>query len=253
MGEVYKEMGQTDSALYYLEKAANYHNVSIHTKAAAYYHLYRLFRENQQWTDYARFQQEYEILRDSIEDHTHSETVRRMQALYDMEQAEKEKNILKLQAAELQGNINLLIIGIVFLIILLAVIIYFLWNKAKARNRERDRIAKLLLQDETVKKFHNATRIITYQEVDQLYEAIDRFYPAFRSRLKTDRKLTPENILTAYMLKARLTEQQISVVVSKNRSTGWMRVKSLAEKIFGTATESKERLIEKTAKYIREL
>jgi len=299
MGEVYKDMGQTDSALYYLEKAANYPNVSIRTKAAAYYYLYHLHRENQQWTDYARFQKEYEILRDSIEDHTHSETVHRMQALFDKEQVEKDNNLLELRAASRQRNIAYLLLGIVVLTVLFVRYIYYVNRKTRERiinmekffaditqmkfsltpeqietNRrrlneletslestdhpdkeifslqkdllntinalitgnlnEKENTKNLMLQSEIVKKLHSATDKVPDTDYDLLFETINNFYPDFHSRLNQIPDLTRENIQTAYLLKAHLSQQQIIRIVSANRKTAGMRLKSLAKRVFGS-------------------
>jgi tetratricopeptide (TPR) repeat protein len=302
MGKVYKEMGQTDSALYYLEKAANYPEVSIRTKAAAYYYLYHLHRENQQWTDYARFQKEYEILRDSIEDHTHSETVQRMQALFDNEQIEKENNLLELRAASRQRNIAYLLLGIVVLTVLFVRYIYHKRRQARERiinmekffaditqmkfsltteqietNRQRlkeleiglestdrrdsetislqkdllnatnalitgflnekENAKNLMLQSEIVKKLHTATDKVPDSDHDLLFETVNNFYPEFYSRLKQIPDLTRENIQTAYLLKAQLTQPQITRIVSANRKTAGMRLKSLAERVFGSVNK----------------
>jgi len=302
MGEVYRDIGKTDSAFYYFEKAATNPNVTIRTKASAHYHLYHLYMESNQWIDYARFQKEYEILRDSIENQTQMETIHRMQMLFDREKAEKEKNLYRLQAASRQRNIAYLLLGIVVIAVSFSRYVYYVKRKTRERisnmekffanitqmqfsltpeqievNKqklneleislesidhpdketlslqkdllnatnalitgilnEKENVKNLMLQSEIVKKLHTATDKVPDSDHDLLFETVNNFYPEFYSRLKQIPDLTRENIQTAYLLKAQLTQPQITRIVSANRKTAGMRLKSLAERVFGSVNK----------------
>jgi uncharacterized protein HemY/cbb3-type cytochrome oxidase subunit 3 len=123
LGKLFYKWGKPDSARYYLQQIIHSDYSSDRTRAGAYYYRYHLAKENHQWTEYAQYQERYESLEDSIIAQTHTETIQRMQFLFDHKQAEDEALFYKLKS-----NIyyrNMIIAGLFFIVITICFIAYF--------------------------------------------------------------------------------------------------------------------------------
>ena len=86
LGKFYQKTNQIDSAYYYLRCSAK--SARLQTQAASYYHLAQLELSNRNWERYASNQVKYEALRDSISLVKQTESIRRMENLYDYHKAE---------------------------------------------------------------------------------------------------------------------------------------------------------------------
>ena len=85
LGKFYQKTNQIDSAYYYLRCSAK--SARLQTQAASYYHLAQLELSNRNWERYASNQVKYEALRDSISLVKQTESIRRMENLYDYHKA----------------------------------------------------------------------------------------------------------------------------------------------------------------------
>jgi len=122
LGDLYIQWGKLDSATFYLEKSAN--SEILRTKSSSYYFLYHIAQKEKRWEDFAVLQKEYEELRDSITKQINTETVHKMQSLYNYQQAVNERNIYLLQLVKKERNIYaflLLSLALLFVVILFIV------------------------------------------------------------------------------------------------------------------------------------
>ena len=86
LGKLFHKTNQIDSAYFYLRLCTN--SPILKTRAGAFYYLARLELEKKHWKYYAINQIQYEELRDSINLIKQTESIRKMESLYDYHQAE---------------------------------------------------------------------------------------------------------------------------------------------------------------------
>ena len=86
LGKLFHKTNQIDSAYFYLRLCTN--SPIIKTRAGAFYYLAQLELEKKHWKNYAINQIQYEELRDSINLIKQTESIRKMESLYDYHQAE---------------------------------------------------------------------------------------------------------------------------------------------------------------------
>lgn len=141
-GNLFQKTGQRDSAYYYLNLSSA--SSKLVTKAGAYYYLAKMEFDRGRWKEYADNQIIYEQLRDSISDLKQTESIRKMQSLYNYHQTES-----KLMQATLTLNkmeIRSLTIGIISLIAILILttisLIYYsqLKERRKRIQEQRDKL-----------------------------------------------------------------------------------------------------------------
>jgi hypothetical protein len=133
LGRLLADTGQNDSARYYLQKSMQSRQLSA--RAAAYYYLYKIAARGAKWKEYVRLHEIYDVLRDSISAQTYTETMLKMQHLYDYQQVEKEANIAKINQVRAERNS-------VFIVILAICIIgyltgYFSYLRARRKRKRK--------------------------------------------------------------------------------------------------------------------
>lgn len=145
LGKLYQKMGQLDSAYLYLNLSRQ--SGKLTTQASAYFHFAQMAYDQKKWKEYADYQIQYEELRDSIYELKQTESIRKVQSLYNYHRAES-----KLMQATLSLNkmkIRSLTIGVVCLLTILAlsvisVISYFkLKDKRKRMQEQREKLVAL--------------------------------------------------------------------------------------------------------------
>jgi DNA-binding CsgD family transcriptional regulator len=100
--------------------------------------------------------------------------------------------------------------------------------------KEKDLNGRLLREEPIYKELHNAdTPILKDTDYKILVEVINKHYPHFLSFIEKSGKLTPENIQTAYLIKAQLSQNEMMRLLGNKSNTVSMRIKSLAKKIYG--------------------
>lgn len=144
-GKYYQKIGRLDSAYYYFDLSKR--NFRLSTKAGAYFHLARIEFDQGNWKEYAINQILYEQLRDTITELKQTESIRKMQSLYNYHRAES-----KLMQASISINnmkIRSLTIGVVSLMVILilsaiSVISYLkLKDKRKRMQEQREKLVAL--------------------------------------------------------------------------------------------------------------
>ncbi|MDR1913484.1 MAG: tetratricopeptide repeat protein [Clostridiales bacterium] len=107
---------------------------------------------------------------------------------------------------------------------------HFITNSLQMKTANDD-----LLKNEAIYiKLHGfPTPTMSEQDYQELKETIDKFYPDFTSCFTASKGFSDENIQMAYLLKAGLKPGKIAQLLSRNRNTASMRLKSLAKKVFG--------------------
>lgn len=144
-GKYYIEVNKTDSAIFYLNESLK--SPRMNTRSAAYFHLSRIARKNQQWEELAILKDQYETLRDSITEQNHSESIRRMQNLYDYKLKENEADLYKYKHLASQRKMYVFILAtLIIAVFSILLFIYF----HKKQNEWADRFQFLL--DELEKK-----------------------------------------------------------------------------------------------------
>lgn len=130
LGNVFKGLGQIDSAHLYFTHCLNSSN--IYTLEGAYYALGQLEKAQNHLENYAFFQEQYEVLNDSVKLKNHKEILTKAQGLYDYQQVEKKKEQYR-QVADRKAlhlyQISLIGGGVLILLIVFIVYIYFIHRK----------------------------------------------------------------------------------------------------------------------------
>lgn len=136
LGKLYFFMNRLDSAEYYLHKSLG--SPAMRTRAGAYSHLYQIAKQQERWEIYALMQEKYEQLRDSIQVQNYTETIQRIQSLYDYQQVENKARQYHLQHAISQRNYyRTAFLGILLFLGLIGCVFYMSWRKNQWRVRER--------------------------------------------------------------------------------------------------------------------
>lgn len=143
LGKFFQKTGKIDSAYYYLNFSK--YGLKLNTRAGSYFQLAKLEYNQKRWKEYAENQMIYESLRDSIIEIKQTESIRKMQSLYNYHRAES-----KLMLATLSLNkmkIRFLTIGVVSLLVILILsaisVAYYLKLKDK-RIRMQEQREKLV-------------------------------------------------------------------------------------------------------------
>lgn len=120
-GEYLLKTAQYDSARYYLNQSLQ--SPSIYTQAGSLHYLARLERQNSNPANYFSYWDQYEQLRDSIEDDYHFENIRIVQSMFNYQNISDQKIIYEKKAAE--RMIIIYQILIITIVLLLAGYFYF--------------------------------------------------------------------------------------------------------------------------------
>lgn len=136
-GRLYYEWDKPDSAVFYLNKSIE--SERLRTKSASYYYLYHIAQKEKRWEDFATLQKDYEILRDSITAQINTESVQKIQSLYNYQQAVSERNLSQLELAKRERNIY----AVLLLCALLSLAVIFTIFKLRNEKWKKEAIKKL--------------------------------------------------------------------------------------------------------------
>ena len=162
LGNIYEETQQWDSAHHYYKKTIKHG--SINKKCNAYYHMAWMESRRGNHPQAMAYMKRHVALKDSIEKMTKTETIAKINALYNYQHTADENANLKLNM-EKTKNRNLLLFFVSILGILMAV------NYLMKKHREALRIQRVLNQIEK-DKYNNSLAIIKENElkISQLNE-----------------------------------------------------------------------------------
>lgn len=124
IGETYYYMVQSDSAYFYLEKALNTSNP--YTKQEAIQNLYYLCRDLEKYEDAIKYNEQYWVYKDSIDNINRSVEIAEIQAKYNQEKLLNRNNQLELEKSRKETYIWSILAISLFII---AVIIFFYRQK----------------------------------------------------------------------------------------------------------------------------
>lgn len=119
LGYLYEKMGKKDSALFYINKSMNSPDINIRCQSYREYSL--LLYQNRNYEAAFDSNEQYLLLRDSIENMYQSETISEIGARYNYGKAVNEKNQLLLKKKDNESFFLLVVIG---LLILLSLVVY---------------------------------------------------------------------------------------------------------------------------------
>ena len=154
-GKLFYSTNKTDSAYYYLNKSLNSDNDE--TRMDAYEYLAKIRKDEKKWEEYAWTQEQYEILSERIRERTHTETIARMEHLYNYQSIEN-----ALSKSEI-GNIYKMNIIFIFLIVIIILIVLLItgFNYIKRERTEK------LLQKQRFEKLKEEQLRYSLEQIDK--------------------------------------------------------------------------------------
>ncbi len=153
LGHTYLDIGQLDSAGYYLRKCLD--SPSIYVREGVYEYLSLLYDSKGCYKESVRYARLCQQVRDSIRNITDSEEIRKMASLYNYQKREKENLRLKKENVLMRIHIYqiLALFGFIFSLALLFV---YRLRRQKSRSEEQAR----LLQQEKQEQYERSVRYI---------------------------------------------------------------------------------------------
>ena len=179
---IFFKMGQLDSATYYNNELLKIGN--LYAKQNAFHELSVIAKERGQIGEALTYLDDYEILNDSLQKIQSTETLARMQALYNYQHIERENNALRLHRKNTQ--IYLLMFIFSTLLLLAVSIILYLSNKWRKLHFEMEIERINRLKDEISQKSH--------KETEELQKKINALTVRLQSAIKVTENLNIENL-----------------------------------------------------------
>lgn len=207
--DLFYKNGNIDSATYYAHRVLDYG--TIYAKQAAYWTLAQIAEKQGDCQTAIEQIKQYTSCTDSIRNITNTESIRRMQSLYNYQLREKENNKLKTENTEQKLLITYTLLAFIALIALIT--IYILYNK-----RRKDRLQAQLQKLEQIKEEQ-------YKKSIQFIEENKKQIEALEAQLeKEKRRGSPQ--LQLLQLQKELYEQSIT------RAKTDRKAQEVAEKLF---------------------
>lgn len=207
LGKFYQKTNQIDSAYYYLRCSAK--SSRLQTQAASYYHLAQLELFNRNWERYASNQVKYEALRDSISLVKQTESIRRMENLYDYHKAEAKllhADILLNRLKVRNLSMYLFVIVCIVAVVVISILGYVQIKRKKLRLQEhRDMLIAL-----EKKHKEDLTRI---SENEKLIEELERLLQ--ESSVAYNEK--EKELMTLQKLKLEVENQSLKYVKTESQ------------------------------------
>lgn len=137
-GDLYKKIGQLDSAEYYYHKALKIGGVYV--KRGAYWSLYEIARDCLHDKDALQYLDQYFVYQDSVQEITDTEAVKKVEALYNYHHIENENNRLALSNEKSKTSFYQLIIGIALLSLTFGGIFFYERKKKRLQLEQEQRL-----------------------------------------------------------------------------------------------------------------
>ena len=210
LGKLFHKTNQIDSAYFYLRLCTN--SPIIKTRAGAFYYLARLELEKKHWKNYAINQIQYEELRDSINLIKQTESIRKMESLYDYHQAESKflKAKILLDKMEIRYLYVCLFGGVCLICVVIGVIcVYFSMKRKRMKlceQREKLFVLKKKREEDQIRLEHNEKMI---QCLEKQLEESSMAYTEKEKELMALQKLKLE--AENQTLKCVKTEKQLLI------------------------------------------
>ena len=210
LGKLFHKTNQIDSAYFYLRLCTN--SPIIKTRAGAFYYLAQLELEKKHWENYAINQIQYEELRDSINLIKQTESIRKMESLYDYHQAESKflKAKILLDKMEIRYLYVCLFGGVCLICVVIGVIcVYFSMKRKRMKlceQREKLFVLKKKREEDQIRLEHNEKMI---QCLEKQLEESSMAYTEKEKELMALQKLKLE--AENQTLKCVKTEKQLLI------------------------------------------
>lgn len=137
-GDLYKGIGQLDSAELYYHKALPIGN--IYVKKDSYWGLYQIKQSKSLTSEALKYINQYLIYQDSVQQITDTESIKKVQMLYNYHHIEKENDRLKLSYEKSKTLILQIVIGGIVSLTVLVGIFYYGRQKKEQRLEQESRL-----------------------------------------------------------------------------------------------------------------
>lgn len=175
------EMGLLDSSAYFNNKLLQTDN--LYAKRNAYHELSIIARERRQIEEALSYLDDYEILNDSLQKIQSTETLARMQALYNYQHIERENHALRLHRKNTQIYVIMLLFS-TFLLLALSIILYL---------RNKWRRLRFEMEIEKINRLKDEISIKSREETEKLQERIKELAVRLQSATEVKESLNREN------------------------------------------------------------
>lgn len=129
-GEYLLKTAQYDSARYYLNRSLE--SPSIYTQAGSLYFLARIERQKSNLTNYFKYWDRYEQLRDSIDEDSHYENIRVVQSMFNYQRIADEKSKYEKEASQRM----IIIYQILIITATLFLVGFFIFKKEQKKKKK---------------------------------------------------------------------------------------------------------------------
>lgn len=157
LADYYHHINQLDSAIFYYTKAASFND--FYQKQGSYKGLGNIARKKGQYKEAMEYFDKYLIYTDSIKEIINTETIRKMQSLYNYQLKEEKNHELQQENKRQELWLTILISTIILSITL--IIIYQQYNK---RKKQKTQEQQRLLDEHKEKQFHESLQYIEYNK-----------------------------------------------------------------------------------------
>lgn len=161
LANYYYDINQLDSATFYYTQAANFND--FYQKRDSYKGLGNIARQKGQYKEVVEYFDKYLIYNDSIKQNTDTETIRKMQSLYNYQLKEKRNRELQQENEKQKLWLTILISTIVLSIAL--IIIYQQYSRRKKQKKQEQ---QRLLNEYKEQQYYESLQYIEYNK-KQLY------------------------------------------------------------------------------------
>ena len=153
IGDIYRLIGQSDSATYYLHKAILSDN--IRTVRSAYYTLYLLNKRDANYQKAVEYNDNYWLYVDSIQETDRSKEVLEIQEKYNQEKVLNEKNQLKIERDRVVRSSLIVLI----LLLCIIVVLVYVYQRKLVRKERKIQQNEEAIQQYMIKMRDNAAMI----------------------------------------------------------------------------------------------
>jgi len=153
IADLYFKMNNQDSAYYYYHKLLEFDN--YYTKQGGYEGLSNICKQNHLYKEALDYVDLYLAYTDSIKKQTDTETIRKMQSLYNYQLREKENQKLK----DINAKQETKVIGLIFILIL-SITSFLLYSQYTKRKREQKKEQQRRLQEIKERQYQKSIEFI---------------------------------------------------------------------------------------------
>lgn len=170
IGELYEQLGQSDSAIYYAEKALLSNDLYVRCSSSRL--LYKVYVQEQNYPEALRYNEQYVSLRDSIEDLYSTEALNQVKSRY-----EKERMVNRHQWQMEQAKLRTYgwaLWGLVVTIV--ALLLYFYLRRRLDRQRLHNQVIRRLLEETNARLVVNRKKMEEGEvRLSQIQEQLSAF------------------------------------------------------------------------------